>query len=152
MMSVNLSGVFYGMKACFPLLEKSTSGSIVNISSGAGMMGYLPAAYTASKWAVRGLTKTGTLEFSSSGIRVNSVHPGLVSTPMLSSGADGADFIKRGLKGVPAGRVASPDEIVSAVAFLVSDASSYINGAEIVVDGGMLAAGLNYHAQSVTLD
>jgi 3alpha(or 20beta)-hydroxysteroid dehydrogenase len=139
---VNLSGVFYGMKYTAPLLRGSGSASVVNVSSVAGMTGYFAAGYGASKWGVRGLSKVGALEFAGAGVRVNSLHPGLVDTPLLRSGAD--DFVDESLRSVPAGRVAGADEIAEVVLFLLSDASRYVTGAEVVVDGGLTSGGL-YH-------
>jgi 3alpha(or 20beta)-hydroxysteroid dehydrogenase len=132
---VNLYGVFLGMKAVLPPMRAAGGGSIVNISSAAGMRG-IPdhGAYGASKWAVRGLTKTAALEFASDGIRVNSVHPGAVDTPMVAWAG-----IVRGdgnMPGVPLGRTGIPEDIANLVLFLASDASSYITGTEHVIDGG----------------
>jgi len=139
---VNLSGVFYGMKYMAPLLRESGAASVVNVSSIAGMTGYFAAGYGASKWGVRGLSKVGALEFAGAGVRVNSLHPGLVDTPLLRSGSD--DFVDESLRSVPAGRVADPEEIADVVLFLLSDASRYVTGAEMVVDGGLTSGGL-YH-------
>jgi len=146
---VNLSGVFYGMKLMAPLLERAGAASVVNVSSTAGMAGYFAAAYSASKWGVRGLSKVGSLEFAESGIRVNSIHPGLVDTPLLRSGSDA--FVDESLRSVPAGRVARPEEIAEAVVFLLSDRARYITGTEIVVDGGLTSGGL-YHRILAGLD
>ncbi|MDB5770428.1 MAG: NAD(P)-dependent oxidoreductase [Burkholderia sp.] len=141
-MDINLSSVFYGMKSLAPLLAKAGGGSIVNVSSIAGMMGYFAAAYGASKWGVRGLSKTGALEFAGQHIRVNSLHPGLVETPLLLSGSP--QFVTESLKAVPAGRVAQVADIADTVTFLLSDKSRYITGTEIVIDGGMSSGGV-YH-------
>lgn len=140
-MNINLSSVFYGMKACAPLLKRG-GGSIVNVSSIAGMLGYFAAGYGASKWGVRGLSKVGALEFAEYGVRVNSIHPGLVDTPLLHSGSTA--FVETSLQSVPAGRVADAEEIAETVAFLLSDSSRYITGTEIVVDGGLTSGGI-YH-------
>ncbi|OZM76851.1 SDR family NAD(P)-dependent oxidoreductase [Pseudonocardia sp. MH-G8] len=139
---VNLSGVFYGMKLLAPLLQRTGSASVVNVSSTAGMAGYFAAAYSASKWGVRGLSKVGALEFAEAGVRVNSIHPGLVDTPLLRSGSEA--FVDESLRSVPAGRVAQPGEIAEAVLFLLSDRARYITGTEIVIDGGLTSGGL-YH-------
>lgn len=139
---INLSAVFYGMKLLAPLLQRSGSASVVNVSSTTGMTGYFAAAYSASKWAVRGLSKVGALEFAASGIRVNSIHPGLVDTPLLRSGSD--TFVDESLRSVPVGRVAQPEEIADAVLFLLSDKARYITGTELVIDGGLTSGGL-YH-------
>ena len=140
-MDINLSSVFYGMKFCASLLVRG-GGSIVNVSSIAGMLGYFAAGYGASKWGVRGLSKVGALEFAEHYVRVNSIHPGLVDTPLLHSGS--SEFVDTSLKSVPAGRVADSEEIAESVAFLLSDAARYITGTEIVVDGGLTSGGI-YH-------
>jgi 3alpha(or 20beta)-hydroxysteroid dehydrogenase len=142
-MDVNLSSVFYGMKFLVEPLAAAQGASVVNVSSVAGMVGYFSATYGASKWGVRGLSKVGAMEFADRGIRVNSVHPGLVDTPLLHSGPD-SSFVDESLRSVPAGRVAAPEEVAEVVAFLLSDDASYINGTEIVVDGGLVSGGL-YH-------
>ncbi|GAA1245387.1 SDR family oxidoreductase [Janibacter melonis] len=142
-MAVNLSSVFYGMKTLTPALARAKGASVVNISSIAGMVGYFSATYGTSKWGVRGLSKVGALELAPHGIRVNSLHPGLTGTPLLHQAAD-TSFVDASLASVPNGRLADPDEIASVVCFLLSDASSYVNGAEIVADGGLTSGGL-YH-------
>ncbi|MFD6099930.1 SDR family NAD(P)-dependent oxidoreductase [Nocardiopsis flavescens] len=141
-LDVNLSGVFYGMKYTAPLLGASGGGSVVNVSSIAGMTGYFSAGYAAAKWGVRGISKTGALEYADRGVRVNSLHPGLVETPLLLSGSD--RFVQESLRSVPAGRVADPEEVAGVVLFLLSDAARYVTGTEVVVDGGLTAGGL-YH-------
>jgi 3alpha(or 20beta)-hydroxysteroid dehydrogenase len=132
-LDVNVVGVFLGMQAVVPSMRRIGKGSIVNISSTAGMVG-APAsiAYTASKWAVRGMTKAAALELAPFGIRVNSVHPGLVETPMSQAAA-------RTSGTPPLGRIGQPDDVAWTVVHLASDASSYTTGAEIVIDGGRLA-------------
>ncbi len=130
---VNVHGVFLGMKVVTPSMEKAGGGSIVNISSTAGLQGlpYL-AAYVASKWAVRGLTKSAAIDLGHKGIRVNSVHPGGIDTPMVAGTSADAPFYKR----LPVARMGSADESARAVLFLASDEASYIAGAELAVDGG----------------
>ncbi|MEU6422918.1 glucose 1-dehydrogenase [Streptomyces spiralis] len=134
-LDINLTGVFIGMKTAIRALRARGGGSIVNISSAAGLMGLaLTAGYGASKWGVRGLTKVGAVELGTERIRVNSVHPGMTYTPMTSETG-----IVRGegnYPNTPMGRVGEPEEIAAAVVFLLSDAASYITGAEIAVDGG----------------
>lgn len=132
-LSVNLDGVFYGMRAALPLLRVPETASIVNISSIAGLVGFKgSAAYAASKWGVHGLTKTAALELGGEGIRVNSIHPGSIATP-LTAGLD------RGIGQIPAGRVGRPEDIAALVVHLISDESRYTNGAAIAVDGGETA-------------
>ncbi|WP_068255215.1 SDR family NAD(P)-dependent oxidoreductase [Janibacter corallicola] len=143
-MEVNLSSVFYGMKFLAPALVAAGGGaSIVNVSSIAGMVGYFSATYGTSKWGVRGLSKVGALELAGRGVRVNSVHPGLTGTPLLHQAAD-TTFVDASLRAVPDGRLAEPEEIAGVVCFLLSDVASYVNGAELVVDGGLTSGGL-YH-------
>jgi len=133
--AVNQTGVFLGMRAVAPAMIAQKSGSIVNISSVAGLEGVFGSmAYTASKFAVRGMTKVAAKELGPQGVRVNSVHPGIIETEMTK------DFDKpRMLRGVPLGRAAAPEEVGSLVLFLLSDESSYCTGQEFVVDGGMHA-------------
>lgn len=133
---INQTGVFLGMRAVAPTMQAQGSGSIVNISSAAGLRGD-PAihAYVASKWAVRGMTKAAALELASFGIRVNSVHPGLIETPM-SATEFGPGKPDPG-RNVPSGRVGQPEEVADLVAFLVSGESAYITGAEIAIDGAV---------------
>jgi 3alpha(or 20beta)-hydroxysteroid dehydrogenase len=139
-MRVNVQGVFLGMKSVVPSMTRAGGGSIVNISSTAGLVG-LPyfGAYVASKWAVRGLTKTAAIDLGHKGIRVNSVHPGGIDTPMVAGTTGDAPFYKR----LPVPRMGSPDEAARAVLFLASDEASYIAGAELAVDGGATCGDLN---------
>jgi 3alpha(or 20beta)-hydroxysteroid dehydrogenase len=136
---VNLMGTFHGMQAVYRSMKAAGGGSIVNISSFGGMTG-LPAcgAYVAAKFAVRGLTKTAAMDYARANIRVNSVHPGGVDTPMTQApdgtSTDDAPFNQT----LPIKRHARPDEIANMVLFLASDESSYCTGAEFVVDGGGL--------------
>ncbi|MEV4158024.1 glucose 1-dehydrogenase [Nocardia salmonicida] len=128
---INLTGTFLGMQAAVPAMKAAGGGSIVNISSVEGMRGSPGLhGYTATKFAVRGLTKSAALELAPQGIRVNSVHPGLISTPMTEGIP--ADFLQ-----IPLARAAEPDEVSALVAYLASDESSYSTGAEFVVDGGL---------------
>ncbi|MFO7279506.1 MAG: glucose 1-dehydrogenase [Thermoanaerobacterales bacterium] len=130
---VNVHGVFLGIRAVTPSMVRAGGGSIVNISSTAGLQG-LPSlgAYVASKWAVRGLTKTAAMDLGPKGIRVNSVHPGGIDTPMVAGTPADAPFYKR----LPVPRMGRPEEAARAVLFLASDESSYVTGAELAVDGG----------------
>ncbi len=139
-MNVNLDSVFYGMKYCYPLLKESEHASIVNVSSITGMLGYFAPAYGTSKWGVRGLSQSAALEFGAEGIRVNSIHPGLVSSPLLNSGT--SEFVDESMKAIPMNRIAEPSEIADVVSFLLSPASSYVTGTEIVIDGGLTSGGV----------
>src|SRR5262249_39276487 len=141
LMDVNAKGVFLGMKHAIPLMEKAGGGAIVNISSVSGFVGQkgIHMAYNASKGAVRLMTKSAAVQYARSGIRVNSVHPGMLP-PMRSSKAT-ADpaFRERMLSGVPMRREGRVEEVAYAVLFLASDEASYITGTELVVDGGWVA-------------
>jgi 3alpha(or 20beta)-hydroxysteroid dehydrogenase len=137
---VNQVGVFLGMKAVSGPMMAARSGAIVNISSIAGLRGGGGAvAYTASKWAVRGMTKSAAREFAPYGIRVNSIHPGLIETAMLHQlpGID-ANREER-LRAIPLGRIAEAEEVAKLALFLSCDDSSYSTGSEFIIDGGMTA-------------
>jgi 3alpha(or 20beta)-hydroxysteroid dehydrogenase len=139
---INQIGTFLGMRAAIPLLIEAGGGAIVNVSSIAGQSGNAgTAAYTSSKFAVRGMSKVAALELASSGIRVNSIYPGSVDTPMLQPEALGGALIDMTdvIKGIPLKRMAQADEIARLVLFLASDDASYCTGAEVVIDGGVLA-------------
>jgi 3alpha(or 20beta)-hydroxysteroid dehydrogenase len=138
---VNQVGVFLGMKAVAGPMMAARSGSIVNISSIAGLRGGGGAvAYTASKWAVRGMTKSAAREFAPYGIRVNSIHPGLIETAMLHQlpGIDAGGLEER-LNTIPLRRIAEADEVAKLALFLASDDSSYSTGSEFIIDGGITA-------------
>jgi 3alpha(or 20beta)-hydroxysteroid dehydrogenase len=133
---VNQLGVFLGMRSVVDSMMASGGGSIVNVSSNAGMKNVGGMfAYATSKWAVRGMSKLAATELAPSKIRVNSVHPGLIDTPML--GANDAERMRMFEAMIPLGRVGSVDEVSRLVAFLASDSASYITGAEITIDGGI---------------
>jgi len=136
-LDVNLIGPMLGMQRVVAPMRDRGRGSIVNISSYAGLSGlYGHTAYGASKWALRGITKTAAVELGVWGIRVNSIHPGPIETAMLPVGRSN----EPGRYGdVPLGRTGQPGEVAELVAFLASDASSYLTGAELAVDGGMAA-------------
>jgi len=134
---INQTGTFLGMRAVVPAMSDG-GGSIVNVSSVEGLAG-MPTlvAYTASKFAIRGMTKVAALELGAKGIRVNSVHPGVIDTAMVRDVAgEATDHIGRM---VPLNRVGRPEEIAQLAVFLASDESSYCTGAEFVADGGATA-------------
>jgi 3alpha(or 20beta)-hydroxysteroid dehydrogenase len=136
---VNLYGVFLGMRSAIAPMRAAGGGAIVNISSEAGLVGlHRYTAYGASKWAVRGITKTAALELAVDRIRVNSVHPGIVDTPMLIE--EGIPLREGRMPMVRLGRYGAPEDIANLVLFLSSDASSYITGAEFHANGGGLAS------------
>ena len=134
---INQVSEFLGMKSVVPLMIKAGGGSIVNISSINGLVGGA-IGYTDSKFAVRGMTKAAALECAAYNIRVNSVHPGVIETPMIMQ-ADTKSAVEAFAKHIPLKRVAKPEEVSSLVLYLASDESSYSTGAEFVVDGGMTA-------------
>jgi 3alpha(or 20beta)-hydroxysteroid dehydrogenase len=137
-MDINAMGVFLGMRSVAPVMKAQSSGSIVNISSIAGLRGSGVAfAYGASKWAVRGMTKSAAQELAGHGIRVNSVHPGIVDTQMITE--FGPNWREALLPRIPQGRVASADDVAKLVLYLASDESEYSNGCEFVVDGALTA-------------
>jgi 3alpha(or 20beta)-hydroxysteroid dehydrogenase len=132
-LDINLTGVFLGIRAVVGPMKAAGRGSIINISSIEGLAGTIAChGYTATKFAVRGLTKSTALELGPSGIRVNSIHPGLIKTPMTEWVPD--DLFQTAL-----GRAAEPREVSSLVIYLASDESSYSTGSEFVVDGGCTA-------------
>ena len=140
-LAVNLTSVFLSMQAEIPAMLEAGGGSIVNTASGAGLMGFanLPA-YVASKHGVVGLTKSVALEFARKGIRVNAVCPGSVRTPMLEGFTGGDEAALQGMgKMQPVGRLGTPDEIGEAIAWLCSDAASFVTGVALPVDGGVMA-------------
>jgi 3alpha(or 20beta)-hydroxysteroid dehydrogenase len=136
-MAVNTTGVFLGIQTVAPIMVAQGAGSIINISSIAGLRGSARAiAYSTSKWAVRGMTKCAAQELAPAGVRVNSVHPGIIDTPMA------AEFDALGVRAaidarIPIGREARPDEVTPTILFLASDESAYCTGGEYVVDGAV---------------
>ncbi|MGZ4190333.1 MAG: SDR family oxidoreductase, partial [Actinomycetota bacterium] len=135
--NVNQVGVFLGMRAVFEGMKRAGGGSIINVSSVEGLRGSVGlAAYTASKFAVRGMTKVAAGEFGKYDIRVNSVHPGVIDTPMLRAQTGDVDLNKVFKRGVPLRRAGTAADVANLCLFLASDESSYCSGAEFVVDGG----------------
>ena len=140
-MAVNAKGVFLGTKHAIPEMRKAGGGSIINISSIAGLIGSRgAAAYGASKGAVRIFTKSTAIQYAADGIRANSVHPGIIETPMsiptiLTTEEQRETQIDR----TPLGRIGTADDVASGVLFLASDESSFITGSELVIDGGLTA-------------
>lgn len=138
--NINLLSQYIGIKAVAPEMKKNKTGSIINISSIAGIVGSAKAtAYTASKGAVRSFTKGAAFEFAEHNIRVNSVHPGFVATPMTKGLPNAEEFKKMAIGITPLGREAFPNEIAYGVLYLASDESSYTTGSEMVIDGGNTA-------------
>jgi len=138
-LAINLAGPFLGMKALAPLMRDSGGGSIVNVGSAAGMTGHFSAAYSSSKWGLRGLSKVAAMEFAPWNIRVNSIHPGIVNTALVPGDTR---FPAAMTKFTPMGRPAEPDDIAPVALFLSSAAASFITGADLNVDGGLVDLGI----------
>lgn len=134
---INQVSVFLGMKAVLPSMQKAGSGSIVNISSLNGLVAGA-IGYTDTKFAVRGMTKAAAIEAAHYNVRVNSVHPGVIATPMVVQ-EDTKAAVEEFAKHIPLGRVAQPEEVSNMVLFLASDDSSYSTGSEFIIDGGLSA-------------
>ena len=134
-MRINQLGCFLGMQAVVPAMERAGGGAIVNISSTAGLRGSPGAfAYSATKWALRGMTKAAAVDLASRNIRVNSVHPGPIDTPMLDVRTPEQNAAR--LQSVPMRRQGTAEEVAKLVLFLLSHDSSYMTGAELAIDGG----------------
>jgi 3alpha(or 20beta)-hydroxysteroid dehydrogenase len=138
---VNQIGAYTGIHVVAPAIIEAGGGSIVNVSSVNGFVGaWGIAAYASSKFALRGLTRVASIELARKGVRVNSIHPGPIDTPMLREGLPpGSDPVEAMSRVIPAGRVGTVEEVASMVVFLLSDDSSYCYGSELVLDGGYLA-------------
>ena len=133
-LAVNATGVFLGTKTAIPAMRQAGGGSIINISSISGMLAVGAPAYSASKGAVRVLTKVTAIQHAKDNIRCNSVHPGPVDTPMIQSSDPG--WRARATEGVPLGRVGTTEDVAYGVLYLASDEAAYITGSELVIDGG----------------
>jgi 3alpha(or 20beta)-hydroxysteroid dehydrogenase len=146
MFRVNTTGPLLGIQALVPLMPPGSS--IVTIGSAAALTPHYTVAYTASKWAVRGLAKVASLELGPLGIRSNLVHPGYIETPMVANAP--ATFRRAQLDANPLGTVGTPEDVANLVVFLISDESRYISGAEIAVDGGFTSqAGVKFLSDAV---
>jgi NAD(P)-dependent dehydrogenase (short-subunit alcohol dehydrogenase family) len=140
-MGVNAKGVFLGTKAAIPEMRKAGGGSIINISSISGLVGQsnIQPVYNASKGAVRIFTKSAAVQYAKDGIRVNSVHPGAVDTPMAGARLTDPALQREAAARIPLGRTGRPEDIAYGVLFLASDESSFVTGSELVIDGGYTA-------------
>jgi 3alpha(or 20beta)-hydroxysteroid dehydrogenase len=138
--AVNQTGTWLGMRAALPLLKASGNGVIVNTSSVLGIVGSgAAAAYQASKGAVRLLSKTAAVEYGTQGVRVNSIHPGVIATPMIQTILDEEGDQQPDIVRTPMRRAGQPEEIAAGMVFLASDEASFVTGTELVVDGGLTA-------------
>ena len=139
-LEINGKGVFLGTKLAIPELRKAGGGSIVNISSIYGMVGSeTSAAYHASKGAVRIFTKAAAIQYAADGIRVNSVHPGFVDSPMTAASHALPEVHNLRISRTPLGRMGTPEDIAAGILYLASDESAFVTGSELVIDGGMTA-------------
>ncbi len=139
-MDVNVKGVFLGTQAAIPEMRKAGGGSIINISSIYGLVGSgASASYHASKGAVRIFNKSTAIQYASENIRANSVHPGFIDTPMTRAHHDNPNIYEERVAKTPIGRMGQPEDIAAGILYLASDESSFVTGAELVIDGGMTA-------------
>ncbi|MFF3008330.1 SDR family NAD(P)-dependent oxidoreductase [Kitasatospora sp. NPDC057940] len=134
---IDLNSLFYGMKYQIPAILAAGGGAIVNVSSVFADRGGPTAEYSSAKHGIRGLTRTAAIQFGGQGVRVNEVQPGVIDTEMTRADPDGTRRVVD--SGIPLGRVGSGEEIATAIAFLLSDDASYVNGSHLAVDGGFLA-------------
>ena len=138
-MDVNAKGVFLGTRSAIPEMRKAGGGSIINISSIAGIVGSRSTAYGASKGAVRLFTKATAIQYAGEGIRANSVHPGVIETAMTANMLSDAAQRESSIARHPMGRVGRPEEVAYGVLYLASDEASFVTGSELVIDGGLTA-------------
>jgi NAD(P)-dependent dehydrogenase (short-subunit alcohol dehydrogenase family) len=139
-MSINAKGVFLGTKLAIPVMRQAGGGSIINISSIYGLVGSdSGASYHASKGAVRIFTKSAAIQYAKDGIRVNSVHPGFVDSPLTESYHAQPEIREARVAATPMGRMGVPEDIATGILYLASDESSFVTGSELVIDGGMTA-------------
>lgn len=139
-MEINATGVFLGTKAAIPAMQRAGGGSIINISSICGIIGsHANAAYHASKGAVRIFSKAAAIQYAADQIRVNSIHPGFVDTPMTKPGHSNPEIAAKRLEATPLGRFGTPTDIAGGCLYLASDEAAWITGSELVIDGGMTA-------------
>ena len=139
MIAINQTGVFLGMQLVIPHMVENKGGSVINISSIAGLRGAGTAfAYAASKWAVRGMTKSAAQMYAAAGVRVNSIHPGIIDTPMAHEFVN-AGVLEQVNERIPMGFMAQAGDVANLALFLASDESSYCTGSEFIVDGGFTA-------------
>jgi NAD(P)-dependent dehydrogenase (short-subunit alcohol dehydrogenase family) len=141
LMDVNVTGVFLGMKHCTPLMREQGHGSVINLSSVAGLVGLSGhTCYGASKGAVRTMTKDAAIELAEAGVRVNSIHPAYIDTQMADYGAEAQDVSKDELDAMhPIGHMGEPEDVAYAVLYLASEESKFVTGTELVLDGGFTA-------------
>ena len=140
-MAINAKGVFLGTKCAIPAMRQAGGGSIINISSTAGLTGGTggSSAYTATKGAVRLLTKATAIQYAKENIRCNSVHPGIIDTPMVQETLADPDTLRERMERLPLGRVGTTQDVAYGVLYLASDESSFVTGSELVIDGGTTA-------------
>ena len=139
-MDINAKGVFLGSKAVIPYMKQNGGGSIVNISSVAGLVGNrMSSAYTASKGAVRLFTKSTAIQYAGDAIRANSAHPGTIESPMTEQLLEDPSYRDDRMRRTPIGRLGKPEDVAFGVLYLASDESSFVTGAELVIDGGRTA-------------